>query len=343
MGVYQARMMPRSALKSFLERLEMPVAVPIKVNGDTLFGFAPIEEMADRYINSVISPVKFSFPQTQILWRYDLSKTPPIEIPDEPKEMAIFGIRSCDVLAFRYLEYFFSKQFEDTPFLEAARKTLLISVTCQEPGDNCFCVCANAGPSLSEGFDIQLTEIGDDYLVEVGTDKGMKAVEKGGDLMGPAPDWAISKKEELKEETLQKFTITCHFATGIRKLTTRKVPEELWRRMAARCIECGGCAFVCPMCTCFDVADYPESEERGWRERCWDSCQFAGYSREASGANPRPDKLSRFKRRFYHKLSYFYLSMDGVHGCVGCGRCIQACFGMVDMPAVVNCIREERI
>jgi heterodisulfide reductase subunit C len=130
-------------------------------------------------------------------------------------------------------------------------------------------------------------------------------------------------------------------ATGIRKVTARKVAEEIWRRMAARCIECGGCSFVCPMCTCFDVADLQESGDCGRRERSWDCCQYAGYSREASGFNPRPDKTSRFKRRFHHKLSYFNLLADGVHGCVGCGRCVQTCFGEVDMPAVVNAIRTE--
>jgi len=64
---------------------------------------------------------------------------------------------------------------------------------------------------------------------------------------------------------------------------------------------------------------------------------------EAAGVSPRPDKLSRFKRRFYHKLSYFYMEMDGRVGCVGGGRCIQVCFGVVDMPAVVNTLREEKV
>ncbi len=337
--------LPKERCVEFLSSLEIPIAGPVSTGaGEVEYRIAPPGEMIlDGYVNSAISPVRFPYPQTQILWRYSQNGEPRFTPEDQSLRMAIFGIRSCDVTAFRYLEHFFDRPPAETTFLDAASKILLVSIACNEPGENCFCVCCDGGPFLEGGFDVQLTDLGDRFLFEIGSDRGAEAARRAGGMLKAASEADRTRRERLAEEALDKFGITSHMATGIRKLTSRRVAEELWARLAARCIECGGCAFVCPICTCFDVADMCDGESNGRRERTRDCCQYAGYSREASGFNPRPDKVSRFKRRFYHKLSFFYLQQDGRHGCVGCGRCVSACFGGVDMPAVVNAIRSERI
>lgn len=188
-----------------------------------------------------------------------------------------------------------------------------------------------------------MTDLGDFYLFETATPRGEAAAQRAVSLLAPAPVADRTKAEALREATLAKFKVSSHMATGVRKTSSRKVAEEIWRQLAARCIECGGCSIVCPMCTCFDVADLQESPTTGRRERTRDCCQYSGYSREASGYNPRADKVTRFKRRFGHKLGYFTLLAEGMHGCVGCGRCVTACFGGVDMPAVVNALRTETV
>ena len=100
---------------------------------------------------------------------------------------------------------------------------------------------------------------------------------------------------------------------------------------------------VCPICTCFDVIDRMENSKSGVRSRCWDSCQYSGFTREASGHNPREKTKERIKRRFYHKFSYQYVQVDGHHGCVGCGRCITVCeaIGLLDVPNVVQRLRRD--
>lgn len=345
MAVHEPMSLAKERRVDFLKSLEIPVAGPVAAGTDDLeYRIAPPEEMlTDGFVNSAISPVRFIYPQTQVLWKYALEEKPRFIAEDQAMEMAIFGIRSCDVTAFRYLERFFARPPAEDSFAEAASKVLLVSLACQEPGEDCFCVCCDGGPFLEDRYDIQLTDLGDRYLMEIGSERGAAAARRASSMLRPAPKEDVGRRKRLAEETLEKFRITSHMATGVRKLTSRQVAEELWGRLAARCIECGGCAFVCPVCTCFDVADMCDGDHAGRRERTRDCCQYAGYSREASGFNPRPDKMSRFKRRFYHKLSYFYIQQDGMHGCVGCGRCVSACFGGVDMPAVVNAIREERI
>ena len=62
--------------------------------------------------------------------------------------------------------------------------------------------------------------------------------------------------------------------------------DEFWKQHSAGCIGCGVCTFLCPTCTCFDVRDDAISG-RGLRFRCWDTCQFADFSKEASGHDAR--------------------------------------------------------
>ncbi len=74
----------------------------------------------------------------------------------------------------------------------------------------------------------------------------------------------------------------------------------------------------------------------------WDSCQYAAFTLEASGHNPRAQRKERMKRRFFHKVSAQYYVRDGMVGCVGCGRCIKVCLGTTNMPAVVAAIRKGK-
>src|SRR5674536_168654 len=59
--------------------------------------------------------------------------------------------------------------------------------------------------------------------------------------------------------------------------------EKIWDSFGQKCITCGGCAFVCPTCTCFNVYDHQSSPGNGLRARTWDACLYGGFTREASG------------------------------------------------------------
>jgi ferredoxin len=241
------------------------------------------------------------------------------------------------------MDKFFSGDFLDNYYLERRENTLIISLACNEPMDTCFCICCDGGPWLESGFDLQLTDLGDNFLVEVGTDKGVDVLKK---LKGKAPDAGeehLAQRDKLMAECDSKMIPKAYVAKTIIQITNDRVREELWDEMGLECFSCGGCTHVCPICTCFDVADRMESAQSGVRARCWDSCQYSGFTREASGHNPRDKTKERIKRRFYHKFSYQYVKLDGHHGCVGCGRCVTVCeaIGMLDVPAVVQRLRRD--
>jgi len=62
---------------------------------------------------------------------------------------------------------------------------------------------------------------------------------------------------------------------------------------------------------------------------------FEGYTREASGHNPRLEKWIRTSRRYEHKLKYDYLT-TGMSGCVGCGRCLTSCPVNIGISQVIE-------
>jgi ferredoxin len=129
-------------------------------------------------------------------------------------------------------------------------------------------------------------------------------------------------------------------------------------------MECGGCAYVCPTCWCFNVADVRGAGEAGFEEpvdgispiapgsatgpapdgrweriRHRDCCMLAGFVRQAGGGYPRLSCGERCLTRFFHKLSQqFYERLDAP-GCTGCGRCIVACLGEEGIDAVAEGMR----
>jgi ferredoxin len=218
---------------------------------------------------------------------------------------------------------------------------LLINLACNKPLDTCFCICCDGGPSLEAGFDLQLTDFGDRFLVDIGSKKGVDLLEK------QALDKATSRDEDRRKALMQacdeQMVPTAYLAKAIIQISNDRVSEDLWEEMGAECFSCGGCTHVCPCCTCFDVNDVMVDDRSGYRFRCWDSCQYSGFTREASDHNPRGQAKERVKRRFYHKLSYAYIKTDGHPGCVGCGRCITVCeaFDLLDISAVVKRLRRD--
>jgi hypothetical protein len=65
-----------------------------------------------------------------------------------------------------------------------------------------------------------------------------------------------------------------------------------------------------------------------------------GYAMVAGGANPNKVLGERIKHRLMHKFVYF-LERYGVNMCVGCGRCIDADAGGIDLRQLLKKLSEE--
>ncbi len=107
-----------------------------------------------------------------------------------------FGLRSCDLSAILYMDVIFQSA-GDPYYLRRRQDAILISLGCNTPFANCFCLATKNGPFLEFGFDLQFTDLGDSYFVEAGRSRGTGLIRQWrhvfpagqqGDLPGPVSD-----------------------------------------------------------------------------------------------------------------------------------------------------------
>ncbi|MGO8676529.1 MAG: 4Fe-4S dicluster domain-containing protein [Limisphaerales bacterium] len=261
----------------------------------------------------------------------------------EPKR-ALFGIRSCDVAGIWHLDRFFlGREFRDVYYEKRRRNLLLVNVVCTDPdqdiGTECFCVCADTGPAARENFDLQLMDLGDEYMAVAGTPAGEALL--AAPFFRAAAEAHVSKRRAILAEVRRRFKpdTTSWFTATVRYISQGSVLEKTLEEIGNRCLECGGCTYVCPACTCFTVADRQISAEEIERVRTWDSCALGGFTRMAGGHNPRKAVHDRRNRRFFRKLAHYFIQRELAMACVGCGRCAAVCHGDIGMPSVVEMIR----
>jgi ferredoxin len=283
-------------------------------------------------VNVVNPPKSFFFLRRETLFVIEGTKQPKLTQPAREKPVAIFGLRSCDAEGIRFLDRFFrEREFNDNTVTERIESSLRMTLACHQPGPDCFCVCCEGGPFLTKGYDIQFVDLGDTLLAEVGTEKGAAVILKMGDLFTPAEATHLEAKRRLVDAVDIQFKRRSYMSDGTKRISLNKVPKEVWQSLAGDCQACGGCCYVCPTCSCFTVNDVPVRENVYERERLWDACLYSGFTREASGHNPRHSGADRLNRRFFHKMSFHYIQRMGRHGCVGCGRCVTTCMGGLDI------------
>jgi sulfhydrogenase subunit beta (sulfur reductase) len=297
----------------------------VKINDEVENG--ALDKLTLDYENLVICPKVIGFPQLESLFEFQNGKI--IDTIQPRIKKLLFGLRACDLKAVLFVDEFFKRNFEDIYYLNRSADRLLVLVGCMRPPRDCFCTSTKTGPFLpvnpdrESDFDLQMVDVGGAYLVEVGSNRGEKFVEQHKEFFNEATEKVILQSKKAKRAAEEAVSLKLDFDKAVKNFCEDKFPQEIYESMAERCIYCGGCLYVCPTCTCFNVFD-EKKEKNGRRRRNWDACVFEGYTREASGHNPRREKWLRTARRYEHKLKYDYLT-TGISGCVGCGRCLASC------------------
>lgn len=260
----------------------------------------------------------------------------------EPKR-AIFGIRSCDVAGVNHLDRFYlGREFCDIYYEKRRKNLFLVNVVCtdveKDINDECFCVCADTGPAARDHFDLQLMDLGDEFLAVAGTPAG-EALFKN-PVFKKGSETHVEKRHAILEEVRKRFKVTTSwFSATVRYISRGDILEKTWEEIGNRCLECGGCTYVCPACTCFTVSDRRTGPNEVERVRMWDACALSGFTRMAGGFNPRKAVHDRRNRRFFRKLAHYFIQRELSMACVGCGRCAAVCHGDIGMPSVVEMIR----
>ena len=254
--------------------------------------------------------------------------------------LAFIGVRACELQAIAVQDRVFLGDEHADPSYRARREgAFIVAVNCGQAGGTCFCASMGAGPKVTGGFDLSLTEIvrqdGHRFLVEVGS-------ERGAELMREVPHRGARDEEartaaRIVQQTAEQMGRRLETA-DVKELLYRNSENPRWEEVASRCLACTNCTMVCPTCFCTtveDVTDLDGAHAERWRK--WDSCFTLDFSFLHDGS-VRRSTAARYRQWLTHKLAT-WIDQFGSSGCVGCGRCITWCPVGIDITAEVAAIR----
>ncbi len=293
-----------------------------------------------EYSRTVLPPKKLMLPPRERTFSFDPEKGFQDNLAEASKPMVLFGVHAYDIYGLNILDRVFAQaKFPDPYYIARRRSTAVIGIDFV-PDDKHAAGSMNAD-FVDHGFDLFLSDIGDEYLVLVGTSRGDDMVLKSGCLMRKPTEADFT--EYKKRSKARRDAYHTHLEMeDLPEILEMEYNSKVWDEFGSKCLSCGSCSMVCPTCYCFDVCDECDLGSRaGRRIRSWDSCLFKTHALVAGGENFRGKRSSRVKFRFYHKQRGF-VAEYGRPSCVGCGRCVEVCPAKINIITVIEKIRGER-
>jgi ferredoxin len=111
--------------------------------------------------------------------------------------------------------------------------------------------------------------------------------------------------------------------------------HKIWDELGKKCLGCGICTYVCPICHCFSIEDRVDLDgEKCVRCRQWDACTLPKFAQVAGGHNFHKSIKERYYNWFYHKFVRAYKEY-GRAQCVACGQCARHCPAGISIEKVL--------
>ena len=289
-----------------------------------------------------VQPLKALFFRPRVL-----VSAPAVEESAAPAEQIVIGVKNCDLSALRIHDHVFRDTAPPDPFYcESREKTILVSVDCTDALDVCFCTAVGEPPYAVEGFDINLSPLETSFVVESGTERGAELLRATGNLLQPVDKASLDARDKTRAAMCDRVRDLAAAEGLAEAMDFRSAVQEtsdapLWEEFAETCVECGACNFICCTCHCFLLADGRTREGAVGRTQQWDSCLYRNFAGVAGGANPRSHRAERLFNRFEKKFSFFPAVLNQ-YACDGCGRCVEACTGRIDIRQVLKRAVDER-
>jgi ferredoxin len=338
----EKRLIKKEALAGLVGELtgKMRVFAPMPAEDQVLFrtlekGEKPLLDFG----NGKNAPKNFFFPRTETLMKFTRTAKGMVRVAEDaamggkPSGELLFGVRPCDARSFLLLDMLFDQEkYKDPYYLGKRARTTIVALGCiHPPYATCFCTSVDGAPLASEGADILLTDLGEEFLAEFLTPKGEALLPDFGGA--PAGAKEEKKKEELAAQAAAEIRsrIPAH---EVKPILDTRFEDPFWNTLHLKCLACGTCTYLCPTCHCFDISDEVKGGA-GIRIRNWDSCMFPLFTKETSGHNPRASQKERWRQRVMHKFRYYVDNFQAI-ACVGCGRCVMACPVNLDIRKIVT-------
>lgn len=323
------KVLPKEALSVWIAKMlkHARVIAPTPWQGSTAFReIHSAEEVDWEYAMTILPPRKALLPQREPFLAFQIDgDLPSVEAIMDTTPTVVLGVHTCDMHALQLVDRAFRKNYPDQHYIGQRENTTFVSLECLRPcTEHSFCKSMGT-LSMPADFDLHMTDLGEGYALEIGSERG-EALLKGAQGLREAGMEDLQLLNQVMSEKWPRFSYRLNFdVSELTSLLAISYDDPLWEELGERCLACGSCTAVCPTCYCFDVVDEVEFNlQVGKRVRVWDSCQLDQFASVAGGHNFREMRAARQKHRFYHKGKY-QTEEFGIVGCVGCGRCAQAC------------------
>ncbi|WP_097461996.1 4Fe-4S dicluster domain-containing protein [Mangrovitalea sediminis] len=254
-------------------------------------------------------------------------------VPAEPT--AVIGVRACDLAALALQDaHFMAPPHADAHYMARRANLFLVAVNCTHPADTCFCVSTGDGPNATTGYDIDLSELEDGFLIQAGSDEGRQILASLPLVPASTRQIALAQSQTDKAIAAQSRSLPGH---NLRAALFANLEHPRWQEVADRCLSCGNCTSVCPTCFCSSHNEVPDlSGTSSEHVREWSSCFTLDHS-YMHGYVVRPDTRTRYRQWLTHKLGSWH-EQYGRSGCVGCGRCVSWCPAGIDITEEATAI-----
>ncbi len=263
------------------------------------------------------------------------------EALSEQKPLAIVGLRACDLAALKLQDqHFLQQQYIDPYYAQHRENLFIVAVNCHRSVDTCFCASTGDGPEVKNAYDLLLTELEQDFVIQSGSEAGRNVLEK---LSSRIPLHIVTaEQEQEKQQGLDKASQQVRRIPDrpVAQLLSHRLNHQQWNRIAQRCLSCGNCTMVCPSCFCHKEYDEPALDLTGSTHiRQWDSCFTAEHSYIA-GFHFRKETRQHYRQWLTHKFAFWH-EQYGRSGCTGCGRCISWCPVGIDVTEELELLCQE--
>lgn len=291
------------------------IVAPVERNGQVLFAdLKDYESLVLGYRFTVIPPKQYFFPPEEILFTYAGKR---IKTPSIPrKKLLIFGLSLRDLEAITQLDEIMSKPQPDYFYGRRRSGSILVGVTDEAVHS------PSSGDLILEKIDAQLYRA--IPLTEAGQNIARSKVFKKQDVF-PRKTKGNQVMKELAQLLIDPETL----ANAVTWSWTEGHPA--WEELGKRCLGCGICTYVCPICHCFSMEN-SVSLDGSLSGRCqqWDACTLPGFARIAEGYDNHASQEMRYHNWYYHKFVRGYREY-GKSQCVACGRCQTYCPAGIDI------------